>query len=83
MASIPSAKNLVRTLIFASFVYELGRFAKWLWRYMIGETKCTEAPSARKVESQFQLNCARSLPAERRKKLGIKPGGRNQLEGRK
>lgn len=24
-------KVLLRTLIFASFVYELGRFAKWLW----------------------------------------------------
>jgi hypothetical protein len=25
-------KILLRTLIFACFVYELGRFAKWLWR---------------------------------------------------
>lgn len=25
-------KILLRTLIFACFVYELGRFARWLWR---------------------------------------------------
>jgi len=25
-------KVLLRTLIFSCFVYELGRFAKWLWR---------------------------------------------------
>jgi len=25
-------KILLRTLIFACFVYELGEFAKWLWR---------------------------------------------------
>jgi hypothetical protein len=25
-------KVLLRTLIFACFVYELGRFALWLWR---------------------------------------------------
>jgi hypothetical protein len=26
-------KILLRTLIFASFVYELAKFARWLWRW--------------------------------------------------